>query len=110
MESGTVPAEVSISITLMKVVEIKETDHRISLQFEINMQWTENRVKYQNLKDKVSLNALSERDIRNLWLPRIVYANTDQKDTTRLGMEWEWVTRVSVVKEGDFIRSGMQEV
>ena len=107
---GSVPAEVSISITLMKVVEIEERDHSIHLQFEINLEWREDRVKYQNLKDKVSLNALSERDIKTLWLPRIVYANTDQKDTTRLGMEWEWVTQVSVVKEGDFTRSGLEEV
>ena len=33
-----------------------------------------------------------------------------QKDTTRLGMEWEWVTQVSVVKEGQFTRSGLEEV
>ena len=38
------------------------------------------------------------------------YANTDQEDTTRLGMEWEWVTQVSVLKEGDFTRSGLEEV
>ena len=107
---SSVPAEVSISITLKKVVEIEEVDHSIHLQFQINMQWKENRVKYQNLKDEVSLNALSERDIKDLWLPRIVYANTDQEDTTRLGMEWEWVTQVSVVKQGDFTRSGLEEV
>ena len=105
-----IPANVSISITLKKVVGIEEVGHSIHLQFQINMQWTENRVKYQNLKDEVSLNALSERDIKHLWLPRIVYANTDQEDTTRLGMEWEWVTQVSVVKEGEFTRSGFEEV
>ena len=110
VDGGSVPAEVKILITLMKVVEIEEVDHSIHLQFQINMQWAENRVKYQNLKDKVSLNALSERDIKYLWLPRIVYANTDQEDTTRLGMEWEWVTQVSVVKEGLFTRSGLEEV
>ena len=67
----------------MKVVEIEERDHSIYLQFQINLQWRENRVKYQNLKDKVSLNALTEDDIGKLWLPRIVYANTDQKEMTR---------------------------
>ena len=30
---GTIPANVSISITLMKVVEIEEVDHSIHLQF-----------------------------------------------------------------------------
>ena len=44
------PANVSISITLMKVVEIEETDHSIHLQFQISLQWRENRVKYHNLK------------------------------------------------------------
>ena len=110
VDSGSIPAQVSISITLMKVVEIEERDHSIHLQFEINLQWKENRVKYQNLKDKTSLNALTKYDISMLWLPLVIYDNTDQKESTRLGMEWEWFTGVSVIKEGDFTRSGLQEV
>ena len=96
----------------MKVVEIEETDHSIHLQFEINMQWRENRVKYQNLKVKTSLNALTKKDIEMLWLPLIVYANTDQEKTTRLGEigNGEWSTGVSVIKEGHFTRSGVEEV
>ena len=105
-----IPANVSISITLMMVVEIQERDHSIALQFEINLQWRENRATYQNLKDKTSLNALSNSDIEMLWLPLIVYDNTDQKQSTRLGWINEWVTGVSVVKEGDFTRSGLDEV
>ena len=110
VDGSAVPAKVGISINLMKVVEIQEVDHAIALQFQINMRWTENRVKYQNLKSRTSLNALTKNDIGKLWLPLIVYDNTDQKQTTRLGMEWEWATRVSVVKEGDFTRSGYGEV
>ena len=49
-------ANVNISITLMKVVEIEETDHSIHLQFQISLSWKENRVKYQNLKKETSLN------------------------------------------------------
>ena len=94
----------------MKVVEIEETDHSIHLQFEINLQWRENRVKYQNLKEKSSLNALTKADISRLWLPLVIYDNTDQKENTRLGENWEWVTGVSVIKEGKFTRSGLQEV
>ena len=94
----------------MKVVEIEEVDHSIHLQFRINLQWRENRVKYQNLKEKASLNALTNADISQLWLPLVIYDNTDQKESTRLGETREWVTRVSVVKEGNFIRSGIAEV
>ena len=36
-----------------------------------------------------------------LWLPLVIYWNTDQEETTRLGVEWEWKTDVSVQKEGE---------
>ena len=105
-----IPANVSISIAMKKVVEIEEIDHSIHLQFQINLQWRENRVMYQNLKGQTSLNALTNSDIVMLWLPRVIYDNTDQEESTRLGMDWEWITGVSVVKEGDFTRSGLEEV
>ena len=109
-DERVVPADVSISITLMKVVEIEETDHSIHLQFGITMRWRENRVKYQHLKKKTSLNALTDHEIGRLWLPLIIYDNTDQKASTRLGWINEWLTRVSVVREGKFTRSGFEEV
>ena len=104
------PAKVSISITLMKVVEIEETDHSIHLQFQITLMWKENRVKYQNLKSQTSLNALTDDEIRTIWLPLIVYDNTDQKEVTRLGENWEWATGVTVTREGNFTRSDDKEV
>ena len=106
-----IPANVNISITLMKIVEIEEVDHSIHLQFQISLQWKESRrVQYQNLKEKTSLNALTDEDIKTIWLPLIVYDNTDQKETTRLGVDWEWVTRVTVTREGNFTRSTDEEV
>ena len=59
---------------------------------------------------ETSLNALTDEDIKTIWLPLVVYDNTDQKEATRLGMEWEWATRVTVTREGDFTRSGIEEV
>ena len=107
---SVIPANVSISITLMKVVEIEETDHSIHLQFQISLMWKENRVQYQNLKKESSLNALTDEDIKKIWLPRIVYDNTDQKEVTRLGVDWEWATTVTVTREGNFTRSwGLDE-
>ena len=67
-------------------------------------------MKYQNLKKETSLNALTEDDIRTIWLPLIVYDNTDQKEVTRLGENWEWATRVTVAREGNFIRTDIEEV
>ena len=94
----------------MKVVEIEEVDHSIHLQFQISLSWKENRVKYQNLKKQTSLNTLTKDDIYRMWLPLIVYDNTDQKEVTRLGMDWEWATDVTVTREGNFTRAGVEEV
>ena len=45
-----------------------------------------------------------------IWLPLIVYDNTDQKKVTRIGMEWEWTTDVTVTREGNITRAGIEEV
>ena len=109
-DGSFIPARVNISITLMKVVEIEEVDHSIHLQFQITLMWMENRVRYQNLKKQTSLNALTMDDILRIWFPLIVYENTDQKEVTRIGMEWEWATDVTVTREGNLTRSGDEEV
>ena len=97
------PVPVSISLTLYRVVAIEEEDHSIELQFQISLQWKEIRATYHNLKFESYLNALSLDEINTLWLPLVIYTNTDQQETTRLGVEWEWSTNVVVKREGNFI-------
>ncbi len=92
------PAQVKISITLMKVVEIEERDHSIHLQFQISLKWKEPRAIYHNLKKDTTLNDLSA-NISDIWLPLVIYDNTDQKEVTRLGVDWEWITTVAVTRE-----------
>ena len=94
----------------MKVVEIEEVDHSIHLQFQISLSWKENRVRYHNLKNQTSSNALSVEDINTIWLPLVIYDNTDQKEVTRLGTEWEWATDVTVTREGRFTWSDHKEL
>ena len=111
-DGSPIPTHVSITMNLMKVVEIEEVDHSIHLQFQISLSWKENRVKYQNLKKESSLNALTEDDVDNIWLPLVVYDNTDQKEETRLGTDWEWATIVTVTRNltANFSRTGLDKV
>ena len=92
---------VSVAIELLKLVDINEEDYSIEIQFEISLMWMDNRAIFHNLKQSDSLNALSQEDIEKLWLPKVIYENTDQKETTRLGEfgNGEWETRVIVVRE-----------
>ena len=97
---------VRVSLALLKVVAIEEEDHSIELQFQITLEWKENRARFHNLKKETYMNALSVEDINRIWLPLVIFTNTDQLETTRLGENWEWTTRVVVKREGQFERSG----
>ena len=100
---GFTKADVNISIALLKIVDMEEPNHKIDLQFQISLEWRENyRLIFQNLKQNTFLNALSQDDVEKIWLPLVIYDNTDQKEMTRLGAQWEWATSVVVSKEGNF--------
>ena len=99
------PVLVKLSSKLLKGVAIKEGDNSVEFQFQITLEWKENRASFQNLKTNLFLNDLSLEDISKLWLPLVIYTNTDQQETTRLGVEWEWTTDVWVKQEGNFIIS-----
>jgi len=90
---------------LQKVVAIEEEDHSIEMQFQITLEWKDNRATFHNLKANMYLNALPLDDLKQLWLPLVIYTNTDQQETTRLGENWEWTTSVWVKREGSFTRS-----
>jgi hypothetical protein len=98
--------EVWISINLLKIVIMEEVQHKIDLQFEITLELKENRAKYQNLQVKTSLNALTQAEIISVWLPYVIYVNTDMKEAVQLedGLD----TTIVVTRGGDFSRSGYE--
>ena len=101
---------VNVSLDILKVVDIDEEDYSIEVQFSITLDWFENRATYQNLKKKRSLNALTQEDIQLLWLPKVIYENTDQKESTRLGVQWEWETSVVVERNTIGTATGLETV
>ena len=99
------PVTVDISIVLLKIVSIEEVNHKVEFQFGICLEWKENRALYHNLKTKTSLNALTDEEIVLLWLPYVIYDNTDMKEAVQL-QEGVVKTTLTVTREGNFTRSG----
>ena len=62
----------------------------------------------QSSVPEIYLNALSFEEINRLWLPLLVYTNTDQQKTIRFVDDWEWSTYVPVKREGNFTKSGYE--
>ena len=113
MSQAVVPLDLEIRISDVKVVsmEMEEVQHYITFQFKITLTWRDQRVSFHNLKHDISLNALNSNETNQLWLPLLFYVNTDDKDTTRLGLHWEeWYTNIEVEREGNFTKSGFDQV
>ena len=76
-------ASVYVSLDILKLVNIEEVTHSITIQFQVTLEWRDERMLFYNLKNKSFLNKLDDSVINELWLPRIIYENTDQKESTR---------------------------
>ena len=63
INNSIIPVTVSISTSLINVLEISEFTHTIDLKLSISLEWYENRVQYHNLKIEEALNVLSDSEV-----------------------------------------------
>ena len=98
------PVKIDVSTSIRNIIEISEVNHIIELKFDILMEWYEYRVDYRNLKTVKALNTLSDEELRSLWIPYIIFQNTDNDEAVELdGVR----SRVFIIRESEFERSGM---
>ena len=82
-ENGKIiSAIVTVSASVLDIINIAEDDNKIVIKFRIILQWKDERVSYQNIKKKVYLNALKQYEIERLWTPYVIYKNTENNDAT----------------------------
>lgn len=96
-----IPTEVLVSILIIDVLKISEVDHEYSLKFTFVMEWYDYRLVFHNLKDRRSANALTTEEVKKIWIPRLVFSNTQNNEATR-GVD---DTEITVTKEGNYTRS-----
>ena len=76
-------------------------------QFKIVLEWYEHRVSYHNLKTIQALNELRDKDVQMLWIPYIIFQNTDDNEAVVLdGVR----STVFINRESGFQRSGIEFV
>ena len=71
--NSIIPVIVSISTSLMNVLEISEFTHTIDLKLSISLEWYENRVQYHNLKIEEALNVLSDNEVSQNYGDILLY-------------------------------------
>jgi len=100
------PALVNVSLGLKKILKIEEVQLKFTLKFRLIMEWFDYRIAYHNLKLSRSSNALSAEEIQRLWIPFIVYENTEHNEGTRATED----TELTVTREGSFLESDATNV
>ena len=79
-----IPVTVDVSTSIQNIIDISEVQNIIELKFDIFMKWYEYRVDYHNLKTEQALNSLSDEELRSLWIPYIIFQNTDNDEAVQL--------------------------
>ena len=99
------PVKVQISTSIQHIIDISEVSNIIELKFEMLMEWYEHRVDYHNLKTVETLNTLSDEELRSLWIPYIIFQNTDNNEATEIdGVR----STVFIKRESEFQQSGIE--
>ena len=55
------------------MIDLDERNHIIELKFKLKVEWFEYRATYQNLKTNKALNVLSSEELREIWIPFIIF-------------------------------------
>ena len=100
-EEKIIPVDVNISMAVMDVLSIQEVNLVYVLKFRLLMEWYDGRLNYHNLKTERSANLLTREEIDKLWIPFVVFGNTENNDATKGDDD----TEVTITREGDFIMS-----
>ena len=99
------PVKVDVSTSIQNIIDISEVNNIIELKFGILMEWYESRIDYHNLKTVGTLNTLSDDELRSLWIPYIIFNNTDNNEATEIeGVR----STVFIRRESEFQRSGIE--
>ena len=96
-----IPVNVNITINVIDFLKISEVDLLYVLKFQLLMVWYDYRLKYHNLKKERSLNSLSREEINELWIPFVVFSNTENSESTKGDDD----TEVTISREGNFTES-----
>ena len=97
---------VMISMKLESIQSISETERSIALLFNLEMQWWDPRLTFENLKNTTELNILTGEENKMIWVPIIIFNNTQNKLKTLNDDH----TVVFILREGHFSNSEITDL
>ena len=72
----------SLDISLASIQNIDVVAGRLHLQLVLGMNWKDPRIVFHNLKEDHHLNLMSYAEQTGIWVPDIIFVNTEDKFVT----------------------------
>ena len=72
---------VTLSMDIQNILDIREVTNVLILKFDLKKAWLDSRLQFYNLKPNIGMNTLSNIEKSMIWVPKIIFSNT-QKDLT----------------------------
>ena len=66
----------------MVIQEIKEIQQILQLKFSLEMSWVDSRLEFYNIKRDETMNIISIDELNKIWLPTIIFHNTERGQRT----------------------------
>ena len=79
-ERSLLPVEVSGKV--LTILNIQEVAQVTKIKFELTMKWFDARLQFYNLKDNIKMNSLLYEEKQKIWVPIIIFQNTESEITT----------------------------
>ena len=97
---------IDVSADIISILDIDEISSIFQVQFFLHFTWYDSRLIYYNLKTDTGLNTLSPEEKQQLWIPVLIFDNTENKLSTVVDED----SIITVSKQGNYTLSTMEDV
>ena len=64
------------SLEIQNILDLDETKSKMTLKMAVTIEWVDPRIKFLHLKKDENRNILTSEEMKQLWMPSIVFVNT----------------------------------
>ena len=76
--------KISVGIYVFKVLELSEVHSVMAVQFRLELNWTDPRLLFLNLKDDKTSNRVTHNKAERIWHPHLILLNTEKREETKV--------------------------
>ena len=73
---------IQVKLDLKNIFKIDEVNRKLHVAFEFELYWYDSRLTFNNLKEIKHLNVLTPEQIQQIWIPQVIFVNTQKQFKT----------------------------